>query len=375
MQKEQSGTRPTAFDVLHSAKLRAPKTLTLAITGVCNLKCSHCWVDAGLASSAAHVPEAEVIRLLEEFAALGGKGVRFTGGEPLCHPHWRQFLRHARSLGFAGIGVQTNGMLLGAEAVSALREFDFPGLSLQVSLDGATASTHDRVRGAGAFAGVMDGLGRLARGGLAPRVTLFFTEMQHNLEEIPAVLEMAAELGVAAVVSGALVACGRAAADRRLAPALPSQYTRLLQRFDADPRFRELYRKLGNIAVLEWRNENAAGAECCTFVENPYLTASGLLYPCVLCHADDFAVSGVFEKGLAAALIEGVPRWSDLQRISQGRLAALPQCRDCPGRLACAGGCMGRAWGSCGDLLAADDRCEVRRTVYRLKNSERSPEG
>jgi len=25
---------------------------------------------------------------------------------------------------------------------------------------------------------------------------------------------------------------------------------------------------------------------------------------------------------------------------------------------------MGRAWGAFGDLLAPDDRCEVRRTVY-----------
>ena len=37
------------------------------------------------------------------------------------------------------------------------------------------------------------------------------------------------------------------------------------------------------------------------------------------------------------------------------------------GLSACAGGCMGRAWGSRGDLQAADDRCAVRRVGGRNK--------
>jgi hypothetical protein len=41
---------------------------------------------------------------------------------------------------------------------------------------------------------------------------------------------------------------------------------------------------------------------------------------------------------------------------------------NCPGRLVCGGGCMGRAWGSRGSLLAADDRCELRRTIYGQNN-------
>jgi len=120
------------------------------------------------------------------------------------------------------------------------------------------------------------------------------------------------------------------------------------------------------VAALEWRSGDAPRQGCCSFIENPYLTPAGRLYPCLLCHADEYSVSGVFEKGLAAALAEGIPLWSALQQISCSRSAALPECRDCPGRLSCAGGCMGRAWGSCGNLLTADDRCGVRRAIYLL---------
>jgi radical SAM protein with 4Fe4S-binding SPASM domain len=196
-------------------------------------------------------------------------------------------------------------------------------------------------------------------------VTIFFTEMRHNLVEIPALLQLANDLGIGSVVTGSLVLCGRAAEEAIVAPPELDQYQQLLQRFEADPGFRELYEKIGNVAVLEWRQESAPRTECCTFVENPYLTPDGNLYPCVLCHVDAFAVAGVFGKNLAAAFAEGATLWSSLLQTSHCRAEANPACQECPGRLVCAGGCMGRAWGSHGDLLAADDRCELRRSVYR----------
>jgi radical SAM protein with 4Fe4S-binding SPASM domain len=373
MQTEGDHLPAEAIRTLRKAGLHPPKTLTLAITEGCNLRCAHCWVDAALSPLTGHVATPVLRRLMEEFAAMGGEKICFTGGEPLCHPDWQDILGHARTLGFAGVSLQTNSMLIGEAEVAALCRFDFPGLSVQISLDGGAAPSHDRVRGAGAFQGAMVGLERLVKSGLGPRITLFFTEMQHNLEELPAVLELAAGLGLSAVVSGALVLCGRASTGSSLAPADPDQYASLLQRYDTDPRFRQLYEELGTTAALAWRKVNAGPATGCTFAQNPYLTPRGVLYPCVLCHADEFAVSKVFEKGLASALIEGTPLWSSLARISRSRAAKNPACRKCLELETCAGGCMGRAWGSCGNLLAVDDRCEVRKTVYRLKNSDPSP--
>ncbi len=352
-------------EILRREGLRPPRTLTFAITGACNLRCSHCWVEAGVSSSAPLVPEQTLRRLIEEFAALGGEGVRFTGGEPLCHPGWLKLVQFARTIGLRSVSLQTNGMLFKDEHVAALRKLDFPGFSIQISLDGATAATHDRVRGEGAFKMVLEGIRRLVQGGLSQRITIFFTEMRHNLEDIPAVLELADELGVGSVVTGSLVLCGRAGKEALVSPPEPEQYLRMLDRFDTDPRFRGLYEKLGKVAALEWRAEGAPRSECCTFVENPYLTPAGRLYPCVLCHADAFAVSEVFTKGLADSFAEGASHWSSLLQISRSRADALAECRECPGRLRCAGGCMGRAWGSCGELLAADDRCELRRAIYR----------
>lgn len=355
-------------ETLQQFGLYSPRTLTLALTGACNLSCSHCFVGAGEAGSAGHVPGTTLVRLISEFARLGGEGVRLTGGEPLCHPQWLELLRLAVAAGFSSVSLQTNAMLLDDRAVATLRELDFPGLAIQVSFDGASAASHDLVRGPGAFDSLMSAMGKLSRAGLAGRTSIFFTEMRHNLDEIPSLLLLAEQLGVSAVATGALVACGRAADDARVQPPTPSQYLRLLERHRADRGFARRYQKLGKVAALEWRLGDAPRLESCTFVQHPYLDARGRLYPCVLCHADPYCVSGVFQKKLADAFAEGAPLWAGLLEASRSRSRCIPGCRACPERESCGGGCLGRAWGSSRDVMAADDRCAARRAVRSWKS-------
>lgn len=360
-----------SMDMLRQSGLRPPRTLTIAITGACNLKCCHCWVKAEEASSPAHMPLRDLRRLVREFAVIGGEGIRITGGEPLCHPQWLALLKYASSLGFKAVILQTNAMLMSDDHIAELCKLDFPGLSIQISLDGVVARTHDLVRGEGAFSGAMQAITRLVQAGLADRISIFFTEMRHNLHEIPELLELADSLGIGSVSSGAMVLCGRASESSLVAPPGVEQYLSLLGRYDRDANFRRLYGKIGSMAAVEWRTDTVVRQECCTFVENPYLTPSGRLYPCLLCHTDEYAVTGVYEKGLATAFAEGAQLWSFLLRISRSRADAIAECRDCPGKLLCAGGCMGRAWGSCGNLMTADDRCKARRTIYQQVSAAR----
>jgi radical SAM protein with 4Fe4S-binding SPASM domain len=339
--------------------------LTLAITDACNLMCCHCWVRAGETPSATHVPLATLRRLVEDFVAIGGAGIRITGGEPLCHPHWLDIMQLCRSLKFKTLTLQTNAILLSDEHLAALHELDFPGFSIQVSLDGVTPLTHDLVRGEGAYSGAMQGIMKLVQEGLGRRIAIFFTEMHHNLHEIPELLDFADRVGIGSVSTGAMVLCGRAAEISLISPPEVGQYLELLDRYDSDTRFRNLYDKLGTVAALEWWRGDTVRHGSCTFVENPYLTQAGRLYPCLLCHTDEFSVTSVFEKGLAVAFNEGAPLWSSLLRISRSRADSIPECQDCPGKRLCAGGCMGRAWGSYGTLLCTDDRCESRRAIYQ----------
>jgi radical SAM protein with 4Fe4S-binding SPASM domain len=260
--------------------------------------------------------------------------------------------------------VQTNGLLWTTDDVAALRDLEFPELTLQISMDGATAATHDPVRGAGAFAGLLAGLQRLVDGGLGQQIRLCFTEMRHNLADFPALLRLADSMGIKSVVAGSLVQSGRAMPSGLLAPPELEQYLQLRQRLENDEQFCELYGRSGTMAALEWGRERDARSDGCTFIENPYLTADGRLYPCVLMHADPYSVTGVTGKSLAVAFSEGAPVWAGLLRESSRRADELPACADCPGQQFCGGGCMGRVWAATGCLCRVDDRCAVRRAIY-----------
>ncbi len=203
---------------LDLAGLHPPGMLTLAITGACNLRVA----IAGSGQVRRHpmrtCRSGQLRRLLEEFAAIGGEGVRITGGEPLCHPHWLEIVQLACSLGFNKVVLQTNAMLLRDEHLAPLRELDFPGLSIQISLDGVSPRTHDLVRGEGAFSGALHGIEMLVQGGLARRVSIFLTEMRHNLDEIPELLDFADSMGIGSVSTGSMVLCGRASETSLVAP-------------------------------------------------------------------------------------------------------------------------------------------------------------
>jgi len=349
-----------------STGLRPPRALTLAVTGLCNLECLHCLVEAGPKATQRHVPADHVRRVAAEHAALGGEEIWITGGEALLHPEWLEILQFCRAQpSFRTVGLQTNGALLRDADIDALRALQFEGLQIQVSLDGASPGTHDHVRGPGTFVKAVDGIRRMAAAGLGEHVSVAYTEMRHNMEDVPALLALLEGLGVRRLVAGTLVRGGRAVRCCDVAPPTAEQYTSLLARYHADPRFRRLYEAYGNIAAIEWWKGRAqAGPDCCTLGEHPYVTAEGTVYPCALCRPDDFAVQGAFEKSLATVLVEGFPLWARLLELKRLRYRSLRPCQGCGGKLHCGGGCMGRAHAATGEFMVVEDRCDLRTAVY-----------
>jgi radical SAM protein with 4Fe4S-binding SPASM domain len=164
-------------------------------------------------------------------------------------------------------------------------------------------------------------------------------------------------------VGGTLVRDGSAARSA-LEPPTPAQYRALLSRFHADARLRELYERYGRFPAVEWwKGRAGARGDPCTFLEHPYVSAEGTMYPCRLCHANAFAVGEAFEKPLDVTLGEAIAKARELVRLARGRLVASRECQRCPARLPCAGGCVGRALAAGGSVAAAEDRCELRKRV------------
>ena len=353
---------------IRDAGLQPPEMLTLMITGSCNLQCLHCWLDSRPSSPAGPVPVNVLCGIIDDFTRLGGTGLSLTGGEVLTHPDWLEILAFACGHpALKEVCLQTNAMLVTRDIAAELNARSSSKLWIQISMDGASAESHDLVRGDGSFDRTLRGLDCLLDAGMGPRIRVAFTEMAHNMGEIGRLMKRLEALGIRHLVSGTLVKGGRAGRTNRLALPTANQYVEIVNRYRSDTAFRTLYDKMGSIAAIEWYKGRSIPAErVCNCIKTPFVTAEGRMYPCVMLLVEKYGIGGIHRRPMADAVLAALPLWTELPVIERNRREVLESCRGCPGEAHCLGGCMGRAYAVCGDLMSVEDRCALRRAVYRL---------
>ena len=354
------------LDRIIDAGLEPPETLTLMITEGCNLNCPHCLLDCQPADRVSPVPGKIIMRLAAEFSELGGKGLWLTGGDPFTHPDWLEILRFScRQQGLKEVCLQTNATLMSEEDIQDLLSLPHDKLALQISLDGSNPETHDLVRGKGSFEATIKVLRLLSEAGLGDRTRVAFTEMCHNYDELPEMIELVHTLGLRRLKSGTLVKGGRSLHSDWIAPPRSSQIRALITKYHQEPAFSEIYERVGNIAAIEWfKGRNTPGDQGCHCIRTPFINAQGKMYPCVMYLNDALAVDHVHDRSLVKTISDALPKWAEVPKISRRRRASLRACQGCPGRDHCGGGCMGRADAAHGDAMSVEDRCQLRKAVY-----------
>lgn len=169
------------------------------ITNRCNLRCAHCSV--GKLYFSGKVPELrleERLRVVDRLADSGVDGISILGGEPLVLRN--QLLAVVGRAIDRGLQVSlvSNGTLLFGSAMRSLLDL---GLHhVVVSLEGASAASHEAVRGEGTFDRVVENVRQMVnyvRGeDLATRVCINTVLNKNNLREIHDVPELCLRLGV-----------------------------------------------------------------------------------------------------------------------------------------------------------------------------------
>jgi heme b synthase len=171
----------------------------------CNLACIHCRASATLGPYAGELDTREGRRLLDQIAEVGKPIVILTGGEPLLRKDIFELARYGDRLGLRMV-MAPNGTLITPAIAVRLAEAGIKRLS--ISLDGATAQTHDEFRKVpGAFEGALRGIEHIKQAGIPFQVNTTVTQV--NLEQIPRIQQLAVELGAVAHHIFLLVPTGR----------------------------------------------------------------------------------------------------------------------------------------------------------------------
>ncbi|QCX79847.1 Antilisterial bacteriocin subtilosin biosynthesis protein AlbA [Streptomyces sp. YIM 121038] len=166
-----------------------PEIIIWDITYACPLRCVHCYSESGRRPARHLRSAADGLRVADAFLALKPRVVSLAGGEPLLI---KNLLDIAGKLTAASVStcLYTSGWLFDEGLPDRLAEVFS---QITVSVDGAHAATHDRVRGrAGSFDRALTALGHLdaaaarrAAAGLGPlNFTSEYVVLRSNIGEL-----------------------------------------------------------------------------------------------------------------------------------------------------------------------------------------------
>ena len=195
----------------------------------CNLACAHC---RRLESDEAVVTDLSTSQgkdLIGQLAQLGKAQpmmpvLVFSGGEPLCRDDIFELIDYAKSLGIAP-ALATNGTMI--NAATAQKIADSGIVRVAVSLDGATADVHNKLRQLdSSFEKAIDGIKYLREKKVPFQINTTLTK--RNAVQLGDIYKLAGSLGAVAIHIFMLVpvGCGQLLAETDMLS--PQQYEQKL---------------------------------------------------------------------------------------------------------------------------------------------------
>jgi radical SAM protein with 4Fe4S-binding SPASM domain len=330
--------------------------VAIHLTNRCNLDCRHCYAQAG-PTCAQELSPAQVRELLDRVRGQA-RSIVFSGGEPLMYEAWREVTDYA--CGIAPTKLVTNGTLFTAEDCDWLIKRQ---VALQISADGATAETHDWLRGAGSFAAMAETVRRLVEAGYGYEVSLTCTLSRRNYAEAEQLAALAAEWGVSGVHFVLVNRHGRAAANWAELELPLADYIGVCRRLSA-LRFSygDTPRLSGCVGDFVERSLFQDHAPSCPVGQNLMVEASGEFLPCILLTTPEFRLGRLGETDPLGTFSSNERRQA--LEICQSRLAPEGICGECDWRKLCQGACPGAVLWQRGTLQGLDGLCDLRRELY-----------
>jgi heme b synthase len=175
------------------------------MTRSCMLHCSHCRASATQGPYADELTTKECEKVIDSIVAFAKPIIILTGGEPLLRKDIFEIAAMGRDRGCRMV-MAPCGQMLDAPICANIKESGIRRISL--SIDGASAPTHDALRDKnGAFETLMAGIAHVRASGLEFQINTTVTK--RNIHELPAILDLSIGLGAVSFHPFLLVPTGR----------------------------------------------------------------------------------------------------------------------------------------------------------------------
>ena len=334
-----------------------PFVLIWEVTQACNLACDHCRADAQPVRHPEELTTKEGKRLLEQAREFGdGQLVVLSGGDPLARPDLLELVEYGTELGLRMTLTPSGTSSLSPAVVEDLADAGVRRMAL--SLDGATAETHDEFRGeSGSFEQTVEAAEAAREAGLPLQINT--TVCASTAAELPALRDRVSDLGALLWSVFFLVPVGR---GRLLDPVSPERAEEILtwlsdvseeSPFGVKTTEAPHYRR---VAIQRHRDASEAPPEDGIGRRLGITAGDGFAF---VSHTGELYPSGFLPQSAGSVHEEDLVdlyRESDLFRSLRDPDALGGKCGACEFRHVC-GGSRSRAYAHTGDPTASDPLC------------------
>ncbi|GHT22736.1 hypothetical protein AGMMS4957_13330 [Bacteroidia bacterium] len=297
--------------------------LQIELTSRCNERCVHCYIPHE--NKLTDIEDVLFYDVLEQCKALGLLNLTFSGGEPMLHHHFIDYLRKAQEYDFS-INVLSNLTLLNDDIVKEMKANRLS--SVQVSLYSMKPEVHDAITMVkGSFQKTRDAILKLIDNDIPLQISC--PTMKQNKNDFVDVLNFANEHKVRAITDYTMMArydhtTGNL--DNRLSLNEVEEVINAIVNNDVDYQS-QLASEDFNILPPQNDGEDIVCGIC---VSSICMVANGAVYPCA--GWQDCVLGNLKEQSLQQ-IWENSPKVQQLRSI---RKKEFPQCRQCDDRLFCA---------------------------------------
>lgn len=333
----QLGYSPTAAKA--SSKF-VPLVVSWNVTGKCNLKCAHCYINAN-AKEINELTTEEAKQLIDQIAEVSRPLLILSGGEPLLRSDLYELIRYGTEKGLR-MGLGSNGTLLDAATAKKLSEAGIKTVS--ISLDSHIPAQHDAFRGVpGAWEKAIQAIKVLRENDILVQVNTTLT--QENYDQIDDIMSLAEQIGVENYHLFFLVPTGRGAKIEDISPQMyedmikntfaKTHRHKLNVRPSCAPQFMRIAAGIG-LDMRQWIRGCIAGQYYCRIYPNGDVTPCPYL-PIKLGNIRETSFRDIWFNS---------PVFQAFRDPSQLK----GKCGECEYKVIC-GGCRARAYGLSSDFI------------------------
>jgi SynChlorMet cassette radical SAM/SPASM protein ScmE len=348
--------------------LKSPESITIAITGRCNLSCAYCFYADEMAALK-DLPTQSWLDLFSEAKDAGVMKITLSGGEIFTRKDIFELIEGIvkNKMRF---NILTNGTLITNSVAQALSRMRQRCGFIQVSLDGSKPETHDAIRGKGSFEKMVKGIDNLKKHNLPWTVRV--TANKLNVRDLEAILDLLYEklelrnFGVNEAFPRGAGQCNHSTLemskeDRRYA-------FRVMQDFDKAHPGVAAGTASGPLVIanmIKQIDKARQGGESDFPYQTGHLTGCNIMWKdlsilhdgtYVPCHQLPQIKLGTMGKDSLLNVWRCSSGLVELRKRHETALSSIPHCQKCNYIKYCTGGCPGVAYAITGDVNTINPR-------------------